>query len=63
VQGTVKANSDMWIKGWDERNGGNVSLRLLDEDTAGYADQLNPLEPRPIGESIPAPAGGEECRA
>ncbi len=28
VQGMVKATSDMWLKGWDERNGGNVSLRL-----------------------------------
>jgi len=57
VQGMVKATSDMWLKGWDERNGGNVSLRLLDEDIVGYADQFIPLEPRPIGESIPALAG------
>ena len=27
VQGMIKATSDMWLKGWDERNGGNVSLR------------------------------------
>lgn len=32
VQGMIKATNDMWLKGWDERNGGNVSLRLLDED-------------------------------
>ncbi|AWW33727.1 rhamnulose-1-phosphate aldolase [Mannheimia varigena] len=36
VQGMVKATYDMWLKGWDERNGGNVSLRLLDDDIASY---------------------------
>lgn len=34
VQDMVKATSDMWLKGWDERNGGNVSLRLTLEDVA-----------------------------
>ena len=23
VQGMIKATSDAWLKGWDERNGGN----------------------------------------
>lgn len=36
VQGMIKATHDMWLKGWDERNGGNVSLRLLDDDVASY---------------------------
>lgn len=36
VQGMVKATYDMWLKGWDERNGGNVSLRLLDSDVASF---------------------------
>ena len=28
VQGMIKATSDAWLKGWDERNGGNLTLRL-----------------------------------
>ena len=24
----VKVIHDMWLKGWDERNGGNVSYRI-----------------------------------
>lgn len=45
VQGMVKATSDMWLKGWDERNGGNVSLRLTPEDVAPYQGELA-AEPR-----------------
>jgi rhamnulose-1-phosphate aldolase len=36
VQGMVKATSDMWLKGWDERNGGNISLRLLEDEVAPF---------------------------
>ena len=36
VRAMVKATTDMWEKGWDERNGGNVSLRLTDADLAPY---------------------------
>lgn len=28
----IKAANDMWLKGWDERNGGNISMRLSNED-------------------------------
>ncbi|MEA9391701.1 rhamnulose-1-phosphate aldolase [Acerihabitans sp. TG2] len=45
VQGMVKATTDMWLKGWDERNGGNVSLRLTPEDVAPYLGELSP-QPR-----------------
>ena len=27
VQGMIKATTDAWLKGWDERNGGNLTLR------------------------------------
>lgn len=40
VKAMIKATTDMWEKGWDERNGGNVTLRLLDSDVAPYLDQL-----------------------
>ncbi|EMH9513240.1 class II aldolase/adducin family protein, partial [Providencia rettgeri] len=36
VQGMIKATSDMWLKGWDERNGGNVSLRLTEDDVSPF---------------------------
>ncbi|MGL6021043.1 MAG: rhamnulose-1-phosphate aldolase [Gibbsiella quercinecans] len=55
VQGMVKATSDMWLKGWDERNGGNVSLRLDAEDIAPYRDEFA-AEPRCVELSQPAPA-------
>lgn len=43
VQGMVKATYDMWLKGWDERNGGNVSLRLLDDDIASYKSDFTKI--------------------
>jgi rhamnulose-1-phosphate aldolase len=56
VKAMVKATTDMWDKGWDERNGGNVSLRLLPEDVAAYAA---PAEPRrlPLSEALPEIGG------
>lgn len=58
VAAMVKATTDMWLKGWDERNGGNISLRLLDEDMAPYLASL-PVEPRflPLAEPLPQLAG------
>lgn len=58
VQGMVKATSDMWLKGWDERNGGNVSLRLTPEDVAPYRAEFNP-QPRSETLSAPVPAGSD----
>ncbi|MDT1838281.1 rhamnulose-1-phosphate aldolase, partial [Acinetobacter baumannii] len=37
VQGMIKATSDAWLKGWDERNGGNLTLRLDEADIEPYA--------------------------
>ena len=34
VQGMIKTTTDAWLKGWDERNGGNLTLRLDDADIA-----------------------------
>ncbi len=42
VQGMIKATSDMWLKGWDERNGGNVSLRLDAKDVTPYESDFYP---------------------
>ncbi|SFN18349.1 rhamnulose-1-phosphate aldolase [Izhakiella capsodis] len=54
VQGMVKATSDMWLKGWDERNGGNISLRLLAEEVAPFRQDFVE-EPRCIALTQPAP--------
>lgn len=54
VQGMVKATSDMWLKGWDERNGGNVSLRLLEEEAEPFAADFY-AEPRCVELTKPAP--------
>lgn len=54
VKGMVKATSDMWLKGWDERNGGNVTLRLLEEEVAPFADDFY-AEPRRVELTKPAP--------
>jgi rhamnulose-1-phosphate aldolase len=32
----IKATSDAWLKGWDERNGGNLTLRLDAADIEPY---------------------------
>ncbi|WP_058962072.1 rhamnulose-1-phosphate aldolase, partial [Type-E symbiont of Plautia stali] len=55
VQDMVKATSDMWLKGWDERNGGNVSLRLLPEEAQAWSADFY-AEPRCIELTKPAPA-------
>jgi rhamnulose-1-phosphate aldolase len=57
VLGMVKATTDMWLKGWDERNGGNVSFRLLDKDILPYKEALNGDRTIPIGEKIEGLAG------
>lgn len=54
VQGMVKATTDMWLKGWDERNGGNVSLRLLDEEVKPFAQDFYP-QPRTVELTKAAP--------
>ncbi len=42
VRDMVKATSDMWLKGWDERNGGNISYRLEAKDVAPYNAEFYP---------------------
>lgn len=57
VGAMVKATTDMWLKGWDERNGGNVSLRLLDADLDRYFRDARPGRRSPLSEPIPELAG------
>ena len=34
----IRTASEMYAHGWDERNGGNISLMLDEKDVAGYVD-------------------------
>ncbi len=36
VTDMIKAANDMWLKGWDERNGGNMSYRLSPDEVAQW---------------------------
>lgn len=55
VQGMIKATTDAWLKGWDERNGGNLTLRLDAADIAPFEADFHP-QPRYIALSQPMPA-------
>lgn len=57
VTAMIKATTDMWEKGWDERNGGNVSFRLLPEDVAPYVADWKGTRLRPLGVPLPELAG------
>ncbi len=52
VRAMVKAITDMWLKGWDERNGGNVSLRLSAEDIESFRHSLVEDRVVEIGETV-----------
>jgi rhamnulose-1-phosphate aldolase len=53
IRAMVKATSDMWLKGWDELNGGNISLRLTAEDVAPFQHLLKEDRVVRIGELDP----------
>ena len=53
VTDMVKITSDAWLKGWDERNGGNVSFRLLEQDVAPYLAEWRESRTIPLEEALP----------
>jgi rhamnulose-1-phosphate aldolase len=57
IKGMIKATTDMWLKGWDERNGGNVSLRLFAEDIEPFWQFLAGDRVVEIGETVAELAG------
>lgn len=40
IKDIIKATEDMWLKGWNERNGGNISLRLTKEEVCSYENEF-----------------------
>lgn len=58
VQGFLKMADDGWQQGWHERNGGNLSYRIREEEVESVRDELlTDGEWRPIGASVPGLAG------
>lgn len=53
----VRTITNMYNHGWDERNGGNVSLMLDEADVVDYVDMNNVLRVIPTGFSAPELAG------
>ena len=41
VQGFVRMCNDGWEQGWHERNGGNLSYRIKDEEVAEVKEFLD----------------------
>ena len=57
VQGFIRLCSDGWEQGWHERNGGNLSYRIKDEEVESVKENFEPKEWQAIGTSVPALAG------
>lgn len=58
VQGFIRMCNDGWEQGWHERNGGNLSYRMKDEDVAAVKSFLSEdKEWNDIGTSVPSLAG------
>jgi rhamnulose-1-phosphate aldolase len=52
-----RITADMWFKGWDERNGGNVSLRLLDRDVTPHLPSWHDGRVIPLSEPLDSLSG------
>lgn len=58
VQGFIKMAEDGVQQGWHERNGGNLSYRLKEEEVQGISARLNDhADWAPIGTAVPGLAG------
>ncbi len=57
VKGFIRMCDDGWQQGWHERNGGNLSYRIKDEEIASVKEDLKPGEWKAIGTTVPALAG------
>lgn len=58
VQGFIRMCDDGWQQGWHERNGGNLTYRMREEEVAEVADCLDrSREWKPIGTEVPGLAG------
>ena len=53
----IRTTTNMYNHGWDERNGGNISLLLDESDVAPYVDTNAVLRTIPTGFDAPSLAG------
>ena len=53
----IRTTTNMYNHGWDERNGGNISLLLDEAEVAEYLDTTRVLRTIPTGFSAPSLAG------
>lgn len=49
VKGMMKTTANMYRLGWDERNGGNISMMLDSDEVAEYLDISSPIRTIPMG--------------
>lgn len=57
VQGFIRMANDGWEQGWHERNGGNLSYRMKQEETDSVKENFEPKEWQPVGTTVPGLAG------
>ncbi len=54
MQGFMRMADDGWLQGWHERNGGNLTYRMKEEEVASVLDELDFTgEWKPIGTEVP----------
>lgn len=53
VQGFIRMANDGWEQGWHERNGGNLSYRVKDEEIEKVKENFQPGEWQAIGIAVP----------
>ena len=53
----IRTTTEMYRHGWDERNGGNISLLLGEEELSEYLDTGRVIRTIPMGFSCPEQAG------
>lgn len=53
----IRTATEMYRHGWDERNGGNISLKLNKDEVAEYLDVTKVIRNIPIGFCAPTLAG------
>ncbi len=59
LQDFKKVTIDMWLKGWNERNGGNASYRLTSDEVTQYVQSDGSEQAHRMPAKIPSLAG--EC--
>ncbi len=50
----IRTTTNMYAHGWDERNGGNISLLLSEDEVADYVDVNKVLRTIPTGFEAPS---------